>query len=423
MQRGSRLLLFAALPLFTLALGWQLGMRFEQQRQFDRLGDWIEQDSGSGSIAADPESEVDLDLFWRVWRLLLQNHIEPASLETRTLYFGAIRGLVEAVGDPYTVFMTPEENEEFHDSLDGQLEGIGAQLELKENEIVVIAPIKGSPAERAGLLPQDIIVTVDGEDITGQALHEVITKIRGPKGTKVTIEVYREGKNDLIPMTITRDEITVPSVESELKSVGAKKIGVLSVNQFGTDTIRDVRTALQDLTKTPLDGIVLDLRFNGGGYLDGAVDLVSFFLKEGKVVSVAQREGAPLHHYVSGRPLLSETPLVVLINQGSASASEITAGAIQDLKRGTIIGMQSFGKGTVQEVIDLPMKTSLRVTTAKWLTPSGRDISKHGVTPDIIVDRTEDDYEADRDPQMDAALEFLTTGKVVNVRTGTGSTK
>ena len=421
MPRAGRFVAFAILPLFTLLLGWQLGMRYEQriverieQEQEDRLG-------GSGATIEDPEREVDLTLFWQVWRILLGHYIEPADLETKPLLFGAIKGLVDGVGDPYTVFMTPEENEEFRDSLDGALEGIGAQLEMREDAIVVVAPVRGSPAEKAGLLPQDVLLSVNGESVEGKTLQEVIGTIRGPKGTSVTIAVAREGRTTPVTLTIVRDEIHVPSVEYEVKHADGKTIGFAAVNQFGTDTVSELRRALQELRRESLDGIILDLRFNGGGYLEGAVDMVSYFAKEGKVVTVVQRAGSPVQHYVSGKTIEPDLPMVVLINEGSASAAEIVAGALQDLGRATIIGMRSFGKGTVQEVIDLPLKTSLRVTTARWLTPNGRDLGKHGVDPDIVVERTEEDFAAKRDPQLDAALEFLATGRVVNVRTGTGA--
>lgn len=318
---------------------------------------------------------------------------------------GAVRGLVEAVGDPYTSFMPPKENKEFRQSLNGSLQGIGAELTMKEDDIVVVAPLKGSPAEAAGLMPDDIITHVDGQSIEGYTLSDAVEIIRGPKGTEVTLTISRDGREDDI--TITREEITVPSVESEVKEYAGKDIGYIALNRFGDTTTEEVASAVKDLMKQDIQGLIFDVRFNGGGYFDKAVDLSSMFLEKGKVVSVAHREGEPIHHYASGRPIAPTIPMVVLINEGSASASEILAGALQDNGRATIIGKKSFGKGTVQEVFELPGGTSIRITTARWLTPNGTDLGKEGVHPDIDVDRTKEDIEAEKDPQLDAALELL----------------
>jgi carboxyl-terminal processing protease len=421
MSLPKRITAFVILPIFMVGLGWQMGMRFERWVGESIQREWEQKMSEDGATMADPERAVDLGLFWQVWRLLLTHYIDPADLQQREMLFGAIRGMVEGVGDPYTAFMSPEENAEFRDSLNGELEGIGAQLEFKEGQIVVVAPIRGSPAASAGLLPKDIIIRVDGETTEGKSLDEIIHKIRGPKGTTVTVDIARKGSVKDLSFTITREEIHVPSVEQKTVKSGGKTVGVVSLNQFGADSVTEMRKALVKVKEDSPDALILDLRFNGGGYLDGAVDIVSFFIAAGKVVTVAEQSGAPQHHYVSGKPLLPDTPMVVLINGGSASAAEIVAGALQDLGRATIIGEQSFGKGTVQEVIDLPMKTSLRVTTARWLTPSGRDLGKHGVDPTIVVERTPEDFAADRDPQMDKAVEYLTTGHTVTVSMGTNS--
>ncbi len=411
LQRTAPLLL---LPLLTLAMGWQLGTSVERrnsleiQRQMELR---YTGNIGSGAVIGDPEKNVDISLLWSVWRLLQSEYIDADKLQTTPLLYGAVRGLVNAVEDPYTVFMTPKENQEFHDALSGQLQGIGAELAVREEKIVVVSPIKGSPAEKAGLMPDDELLEVDTVTTEGKTLQEVVTKIRGKKGTKVTILVKRKDVVEPISMTITRDDIRIPSVESEVKKSAAGDIGVISINQFGDETIKEVTKALQDFEDQALKGMVIDLRYNGGGYLDGAVELTSLFLKQGKVVSVEGTGTAPQNHYVSGRPTHPDVPLVVLINQGTASASEIFAGALQDHERAKIIGMKSFGKGTVQEVVDLPGGSSLRVTVAHWLTPDGKNLSKEGVTPDIEIDRTPEDIEAKKDPQMDSAVKWLLEGK------------
>ena len=416
MPRPYRIIVLFLLPALTLALGWQLGMRFERtaleasRRQLDVL---YGLQSGSGTVVNDPQKEVNIGLLWSVWRLLLAEYITPNDLQTTPMLYGAVRGMVNAVGDPYTSFMTPNENKDFHAGLSGDLQGIGAELSVRKGKIIVVSPIKGSPAEKAGLLPEDEITGVNGTAVEGQTLQDVVEKIRGKKGTSVTLTITRASSAEPVELTVVRADIHVPSTESEIKQTPQGTVGVLTVNQFGGDTLAEADKVLKDFAKKNPDGIILDLRFNGGGYLDGAVDLSSYFLKEGKVVTVEGRDGPPQVHSVSGHPLFPALPLVVLVNQGTASASEIVAGALQDHERATIIGMKTFGKGTVQEVLDLPGGSSLRVTIAHWLTPDGRNLGKEGVIPDIKIDRTPEDMDAKKDPQMDAAMTWLLEKKDV----------
>lgn len=424
MKHPFRIAAIGLLPLLTLVLGWQLGTRYEAQKLVDQkenLEFYYTGGVGSGQTVTDPRDEVELSLLWSVWRILLNNYIEPQRLDTEKMLYGLVSGAVDAIGDPYTVFMTPKENTDFRNTLKGELQGIGAELTQRDDLIVVVAPLKGSPAQRAGLMPEDIIVEVDGESIEGQSLNQVVQKIRGPKGTQVTLTIYREGEDVTRDITITRDEITVPSTEYEILETGSGGIGYIALNQFANRTTTEVEQALESFRGTNLEGIILDVRFNGGGYLERAVDLTSMFMKQGKVVSVARREGQPDVHHVYGQPIDAETPMVVLINEGSASASEIVAGALQDYNRATVIGKKSFGKGTIQEIFELPGGSSLRVTIAKWLTPNGRDLAKEGIEPDIEVDRTLEHYENDEDPQLDSAIEWLTDGQIINM-VQTGST-
>ncbi|MDD5075141.1 MAG: S41 family peptidase, partial [Candidatus Peribacteraceae bacterium] len=244
-------------------------------------------------------------------------------------------------------------------------------------------------------------------EVTDEPLNAVVQRIRGPKGTVVTLAVMRGNETALRIFEIKRDNITIPSVQNEVKKTASGSIGYIAVNQFGDGTITEVEKVLKGFKGENIKGIIVDLRYNGGGYLEGAVELASLFLKQGKIVTVQRRSGEPVHHYVNGRPLEPDIPLAVIINAGTASASEIFAGAMQDLKRGKIVGKLSFGKGTVQEVYDLPGGSSLRVTVAHWLTPNGKDLGKEGVHPDIDMDRTQEDMIAGRDPQLDAALNWL----------------
>jgi|CXWL01.1.fsa_nt_gi carboxyl-terminal processing protease len=383
--------------------------------------------SHSGVLLTDPQKEVDISLLWSVWRLLLNNYVHPEEMDTQKMVFGAVRGLVAGVGDPYTLFMTPKENTDFRDTLNGHLEGIGARLSLKNDSIIVIGAIKGSPAEKAGLLPQDVILTVDGKLLAELSLDQVVSLIRGKKGTTVLLTVMRDTEEVPRTFKITRDNIQVPSTEYEIQKTATGSLGVLTINEFGADTIREVNETLKTLDEKNIKGLIIDLRYNGGGYLDGALDLTSMFLRDGKVVTVAGRDDDMQVHSVSGNSILPAIPLVVLINEGSASASEIFAGALKDHGRAKIIGTKSFGKGTVQEIIDLPGGSSLRVTIARWLTPNGTDLGKVGIVPDIVINRTQEDIVASRDPQMTAAQIWLLEGRDVmegrKSMTGTGSTR
>lgn len=410
MNSSTRIFVGFLIPVFALLIGWQLGVRYATDRYNAaqrQLEDMLIGRSQSGTTILNPKEDVNIELLWTTWKLLINNYLRPEELNTQTMVEGAVAGMVEAVGDPYTLFMTQKESDDFVDGLNGNLEGIGAELEADAGIVRIVRLIAGSPAERAGLLPDDLVVQVGDTDVSGLALHEVISLIRGPKGTEVTLTVMRG--NAERSFVITRDQIHIPSATYEEKTGTGGTVGLLTINQFGSDTIAEVRAHLANIGRSNVRGLIIDLRYNGGGYLDGAIDLTSMFLGEGRVVTVAGRTDQQ-HHNVTGNTLLPDIPVVVLINEGSASASEIFAGALHDHGRATIVGTQSFGKGTVQEVIDLPGGSALRVTTATWLTPDGTDLGKHGVTPDIVIERTKDDMEAGRDPQLDAAMKTLERG-------------
>ncbi len=407
MNSSTRVFVGFLVPVFALLLGWQLGVRYATTRYDDvqrRLEDMLIGRSQSGTMVMNPKEDVNIELLWTTWRLLMHNYLRPEELNTQEMVEGAVSGMVDAVGDPYTLFMTASESDDFVDGLDGNLEGIGAELEVDGGIVRVVRLIDGSPAERSGLLPDDFIIKVDDTDVSGFALPDVIKRIRGPQGSEVMLTVMR-GKTERT-FTITREQIHIPSATYEVKTTEGVDVGLLTISQFGSETIPEVRNHLANIGSSGVKGLIIDLRYNGGGYLDGAIDLTSMFIEEGRVVTVAGR-AEQQHHDVTGRAILPDVPVVILINGGSASASEIFAGAMQDHDRATIVGTQSFGKGTVQEVIELPGGSALRVTTATWLTPDGTDLGKHGVTPDIVVERTSEDAEAKLDPQLDAAMRAL----------------
>lgn len=404
MTRPTRVFVGFLVPVFALLLGWQLGVRYATVR-YDaaqrRLEDMLIGRSQSGATVTDPKSEVNIEMLWTTWKLLNAHYLRPEEMNAQSMVDGAVAGMVDAVGDPYTLFMTAKESDDFVNGLDGNLEGIGAELESNDGIVRVVRLIGGSPAERAGLLPDDLVTGVGDADVAGKDLADVIGLIRGPKGTDVTLTVARGAEEK--SFTITRDHIHIPSATFETKQADAGDVGILIVSQFGTETVSEVRELLAAIEPGSIEGLVIDLRYNGGGYLDGAIELTSMFLKEGNVVTVAGRTSRQ-DHPVTGRTILPDLPVAVLINGASASASEIFAGAMQDHGRATIVGTQSYGKGTVQEVIDLPGGAALRVTTATWLTPKGTDLGKHGVTPDVVVESKPQDVKAGNDAQLDAAV-------------------
>jgi carboxyl-terminal processing protease len=355
-----------------------------------------------------PSQDISLKTFWQVRDILQKKYIHTEKLDGQAMSYGAVKGMVEALDDPYTEFMDPQDTLDFNESLNSELEGIGAEMTVRDQLLLVVSVLKGSPAEKEGLLPDDVILQIDGLPVSDLSLYDAIKKIRGKKGTTVVLTVIRKDKTDPFEIKITRDTITVESVMSEEVSPG---IWHVSLNQFSDDTKMEFNRILNEIKLKNPKGIILDLRFNGGGYLDGAVDILSGFIRgEKQVVSIDYRDDKSDEKLkTSGNPQFPDLPLVVLINKGSASASEIVAAAIQDLKRGLLMGETSYGKGTVQEVDPLPDGSSLRFTIARWLSPNGRDINKKGVVPDREVLFKDEDYDKKFDRQLDEAVKYLKT--------------
>ncbi|MBU1992454.1 MAG: S41 family peptidase [Patescibacteria group bacterium] len=352
---------------------------------------------------------IDLSLFWRVRQTLDDRYLNEEVLDDEEMIYGSVKGMVSALDDPYTVFLPPKETKEFKDSLNGSLEGIGAELTIKDYNLVIVSPLKDSPAEKAGLRPNDIIYKIDGNIASEMTLYEAVTSIRGEVGTQVTLTIIRENIEKPFDIIITRKHIDIESVSLEEKP---GSIFVLSVNQFSDDTKTELIENISKILLKEPKGLILDLRFNGGGYLDIAVDILSEFLAGKKeAVTIKKRDERDSEKiFVYGTPRLPDLPLVVLINGGSASASEIVAGAIQDHGRGVVMGEQSFGKSTVQEVETYSDGSSLRLTVAEWFTPAGRSIHEVGISPDIIVEIDEEKYFVDGyDPQMDRAVQYLSS--------------
>lgn len=326
------------------------------------------------------------------------------SLDKSQLLDGVKEGLVEAAGDPYTEYLSPKEAKELNDQLSGSFIGIGAELgKDQEDNLIVVSPLSGFPAEKAGLKPRDIIAAIDGETTTGISINTAVRKIRGEEGKQVKLTIVRGGGNPF-EVTITRSKITVPSVEHEISG----QIGYMKINQFTNDTASKAERAAADFVNRDVDGIVLDLRGNPGGYLRASIDVAGLWLDRGKVVVEEKRGKTVINsHRASGDNPLRGIPTVVLINGGSASASEIVAGALRDHGAARVIGTTSFGKGSVQKVENLHGGSELKVTIARWYTPKGSNIDKQGIEPDEKVENPDADVQAGRDPQKDRAFELL----------------
>ncbi|MBI2592428.1 S41 family peptidase [Candidatus Saccharibacteria bacterium] len=326
------------------------------------------------------------------------------SLNDQDLLDGVKGGLVAATDDPYTVYFNPEEAKIFNEELTGTFTGIGAELGTNsDNNIVIVAPLSGYPAEKAGLKPNDIIMAINGETTVGMRVDKAVQKIRGPADTTVKLTILRD-RDKPFDVSITRQQITIASVESSIDGV----IGYLKISQFTNDTLKLTKEAIADFKTKNVKAIMLDLRGNPGGYLKGAVDISSLWLDKGQMVVSQRRDGRVVStEYAVGGNSLKGLPTVVLINGGSASASEITAGALRDNGVAQVVGEKSFGKGSVQQVQNLPDGGELKVTIARWYTPKGSNIDKLGITPDVTIGLSDEDQKAGRDPQKDRAIEIL----------------
>lgn len=354
--------------------------------------------SGSSDFTSNPKYEV----LTTTWERILNTYLRRKDVNRENLIYAAIEGMVKELDDTYSNFERPGKNA-LLEQLSGEIQGIGIVIQEKDDgDIIIISPIIGSPADRAGLLPGDIIVEVDGVSTKKMKLTEVSNLIKGPKGTQVKITVLREGKK--MDFTITRDVI-------KIVSAGGKRtddnIMVVTLSDFGANTTPEFEKILDEIKAKKPKAIVIDLRNNPGGYLDTAIQIAGHFIKNGERIAAVRYPDREEAHYSKGIGELAEYPIAVLINKGSASASEILAGALQDFAIAKIIGEKSFGKGTVQELAQFTDGSTLKLTVAEWLTPRGRSIEKNGVIPDIEVKMTDEDRKAKKDPQMDRALEEL----------------
>ncbi len=385
----------AALLGSGFAAGFSLGKMYPQNITVTEV---------SNTSAGQPSS-VNFGTFWQTWDVINKSYIGADKISPQDKVYGAISGLVQSLKDPYSVFLSPKDNKKFQEDVQGSFGGIGAEIGSKKNNIVVVAPLKDTPAMRAGITAGDIILAINSTSTEGMSVDEAVRLIRGPQGTKVTLSIIREGWEKSKDFEIIRDTITVPTLDFSMKD---GNVAYIQLYSFNANTGYLFYNAVYKLASEGAKGVILDLRNNPGGYLEVAVDLGGWFLKRGAlIVSEESKEEGKKDFRAVGNEALSDVPVVVLINGGSASASEIIAGALRDNRRVKLVGEKSFGKGTVQQVIPLSEGSTVKLTIARWVLPSGKSLENGGLTPDFEVKMTEDDVKNKRDPQLDKALEVI----------------
>lgn len=353
-------------------------------------------------------SGFNFNLYWEVWDRLKRDYVDKNKISDEQMFYGSLRGLAESMNDPYTTFMDPEETKEFASDMSGTFEGIGAEVGMRDDIITIIAPLAGMPAEKAGLRAGDRVYAIDGESTLGMSVDEAVKKIRGAKDSEVVLTVIRDDEDKPLDISIIRGVIVVKSVKTEMRPDG---IMLIKVSNFNDDTEALFLDAIQEVLLKNPKGLILDLRNNPGGYLNTAISMASAWIPEGPVVVEQFGEGGREEYFASGSAPLQNFKTVVLINGGSASASEIVAGALRDYKKATLLGQKSYGKGSVQSLRDLSGGSSLKITVAQWLTPGGDYINNKGIDPEIEVEITKEDISADRDPQLKKAVDLILNKK------------
>lgn len=409
------LFFFISLFLFVFGIGYKIG---EYQTKRNIIPQKTSYVINADNKKNEKVKEIDFNLFWEAWEKLEQKYIDQKKINPQKMLYGAIKGMVASLDDPYTFFLTPEENKKSKDDLGGKFEGIGAQLGLKNNRIIIVAPLKNSPAEKAGIKSGDFINKVNGQETKNWTLTEAVSKIRGPKGTKVSLTLERNGR--VFEVNIIRDQIVVKSIDLSYETSkdcqkNCPQIAYIKINQFGDNTNEEWDKAVFDIKekwqRKQIKGLILDVRDNPGGYLDSSVYIASEFLPLGSlIVKQESKTDFNREYKVIRSPKLLDIPLIVLINKGSASASEILAGALRDYQRAKIVGEKSFGKGSVQEALDLKQGAGLHVTIAKWILPKGDWINSKGIEPEIKVENKIEEGNTltrENDLQLEKAIEIL----------------
>lgn len=408
LKKIRNVILIVALAAISFGSGWKLNQAYHKYQ----LGI---------PNSPSPVSFTQSELFTEVYQLLSQSYLEKDKLKDQEqLLYGSVQGMVAALGDPYTVFLPPKDNQQFKEDMAGSFDGVGIELGYKDGQLAVVAPLEGTPAQKAGVQPGDIIIHIKDEqkgfdkDSLNLSLAEAVEIIRGPRGSSISLTLIREEASEPFTVDLTREEIVVPRVTLEIINKNDREIAHIKLARFGDNTIEQWDEVTKQIKSREKDdnafaGIILDLRNNPGGYLDGAVYVASEFISQGVIVHQESSEGDRQTFSVDHQGQLTQVPLVVIVNQGSASAAEIVAGALKEQKGTVIVGQTTFGKGTIQQSTELGNDASIHITIARWLLPSGAQIHEQGITPDIEVD---DNPETEEDEILQTALDQLISNQL-----------
>ncbi len=398
MRKSFFILAAAAVLAATFAFGALVG--YERGPEIRKIAGVL-----NGQAPAGQFEEVDFNPFWKTWRLVEEKYAAPDGIDRQKMVWGAIQGTLKSLGDPYTVFFPPVEKKIFESEVRGDFEGVGMEIAVKKGVLTVVAPLKGTPALRAGIKPGDKILKIDDKESTDMSAEEAVGLIRGPRGTTVKLLIFSQDTDAPREVSLVRDVIQIPIIDTERKDGG---VFVIKLHNFSERSPFEFRMALREFVLSGSDKMVIDLRSNPGGYLEAAVDIASWFLDTGEVVVREKFKSGEERLYRSkGYDPFKNLKLAVLVNQGSASASEILAGTLKDHGKATIIGERTFGKGSVQELMPVTAETSVKITIARWLTPNGQSFSEIGLQPDVEIKNTKEDDEKGRDAVMEKALEIL----------------
>lgn len=397
---SSKKLIFVLLALAVILSSFLGGVFFgySNRPEVEKVSELFNKEVGK-------PADFDFSPFWRAWNVVDEKFMATNGIEDKERVWGAIQGMVKSLGDPYSVFFPPEEAKMFEEDIKGDFSGVGMEIGVRDGILTVIAPLKDTPAEGAGIKSGDKILEIDGAMTTDMTADEAARLIRGPSGTAVILTILREGEKEPIEIEIIRDTIKIPVLETE--SVG-DGIFVIKLYNFSANSPSEFRLALREFALSGNNKLIIDLRNNPGGFLEAAVDISSWFLPVGKIVAVEKFASGEENTYRSkGYDVFKDLHMVILVNRGTASASEILAGALKEHGIATLVGETTFGKGSVQELVNITPETSLKITIARWLTPNGNSISKEGLEPNVKIEIEKDDIEAGRDPQFEKAVEIL----------------
>ncbi|MDD2757749.1 MAG: S41 family peptidase [Patescibacteria group bacterium] len=404
---GKYVGIYLAVILFVVSfgLGILVGQLIVVKRQITNEQGEIEVNKVINFNRATNRSDsIEFNQFWEVWDKIKEKYVSSKDVKDADMFYGAVQGLVYSLGDPYSMYLVPKAAEEFTKDLSGELEGIGAEIGIKNNQLLVISPLADSPAEKAGLRPGDKILNIDKENTFGMDVNTAVGKIRGEAGTEVVLTISRDGAAKAFDVKIIRAKIIVPSVTFSWKG---DKIAYIRILQFNEDTQGVFDRYVKKSIKEGAKGVVLDLRNNPGGFLDTAVSMASEWVSDGTIVSERAGDGTIRDHATIGEHRLDGVKTIVLVNGGSASASEIVAGALQDHKKATIIGEKTYGKGSVQDFETFSDGSALKLTVAEWLTPNGKNINKDGITPDVEFKEDWETEKVGEDKMLDRALTLI----------------